>query len=576
MTTGRNAPCPCGSGKKYKQCCGGGGKRWAASGAAGAPAAPQAATAVQQLFAQASRHFSQGQVREADMLCRQILLQQPRNADALNLLGLAEYRNGRHEKAVELLGQAILLAPENAFFHNNLGNILQELRRFEQAAQCFRLAVDLRPDFAEFRYNLGNTLQKQGEMEAACENYRRAIELKPGHIQAYNNLGLCLRTMEQPDQAAAVFRQAMKLEPADVDAWFNMGNLLREQGGLEEAIPFLERALQLVPGHANAHFILAVCLLGGQDLARGWEEYRWRFELKESSGPLEKRPFPQRAWKGESLEESTLLVWGEQGLGDELMFANMLPDAIGAARRVVVECEPRLAELFARSFPAAEVVGRAHPPHPRLLQNDIDCHAPIGDLARRFRTDLDSFPGQGGYLTAAPQRIAHWQRWLESLPPGPKVGIAWRSMMRGGYRDLHYTELDQWGKILGVPGAVFVNLQYGECREELEDARQRFGVEIHEPPALNLKDDLDDAAALTSALDLVVSAGTSVCAMAGALGKPAWMYTFSGVWDRLGAENYPWMPSIRIYEKDRTAAWEPLLERIAADLREWTQGNLKA
>ncbi|MBZ0104339.1 MAG: tetratricopeptide repeat protein [Sulfuricella denitrificans] len=573
MTPGRNAPCPCGSGKKYKQCCGGGDRRWAQGSAGGASVLPQPAASPVQLLALASRHFNMGQIREADMLCRQILLQQPRNADALNLLGLAEYRSGRHEKAVELLGQAIHLMPENAFFHNNQGNVLQEMRRFDQAEQHFRKAVELRPDFAEFRYNLGNTFQKQGAMEAACESYQRAIALKPGHMQARNNLGLCLRSMEQPDQAAEAFSQAMKLEPADVDAWFNMGNLLREQGRLEEAIPYLEQALKLVPGHANAHFILAVCLLGGKELPRGWKEYGWRFELKESTGPLEKRPFPQPAWKGEPLGDRTLLVWGEQGLGDELMFANVLPDAIRAARHVVVECEPRLAELFARSFPEAEVIGRAYPPQPRLLQNDIDFHAPIGDLPRWFRPALESFPGQGGYLSAAPGKLAHWGRWLAGLPRGPKVGIAWRSMMRGGYRDLHYTELDQWGDILGVPGIVFVNLQYGECREELEEARRLFGVEIHEASGLNLKDDLDEAAALTASLDLVISAGTSVCAMAGALGKPAWMYTFSGVWDRLGADNYPWMPSIRIYEKDRISAWEPLLAQIGTDLREWVRGN---
>lgn len=575
MTTGRNAPCPCGSGKKYKQCCGGNARRWAASPGATAPARAQTAPSPEQLFATASQYFKMGRIVEAGTLCRQILLLQPQHADALNLLGLVEYRSGRHEGAVDLMTQAIQTAPGNAFFHNNLGNILQEMRRFDQAAEHFSRAIELRPEVADFRYNLANTLQKQGAMEAACEHYRQALALKPDYIKAHNNLGLCLRTMELPEQAAEAFRQAMKVAPSDAEAWFNMGNLLREQERLDEAVPYLEQALKLDPRHANAHFILSVCLLGGKNLVRGWEEYAWRFELKESAGPTEKRPFPQLSWKGEDLAEKTLLVWGEQGLGDELMFASVLPDAIRAARHVVIECEPRLTELLARSFPASEVVGRTHPPHPRLLQGDIDYQAPIGNLPRWFRPTLESFPQTLGHLRADPERVEHWLRWLGTLPPGPKIGIAWRSMMRGGYRDLHYTELDQWAEILGVPGVNFVNLQYGECREELEDARRRFGVTIHEPPGLNLKNEQDEAAALTAALDLVISAGTSVCAMAGALGKPTWMFTIRGVWDRLGAENYPWLPSVRIYEKDRTALWEPLLERIGKDLCEQIQGSMK-
>jgi tetratricopeptide (TPR) repeat protein len=561
MNISRNAPCPCGSGKKYKQCCGKGKPSFAPR------VAPSRVPDLQQAFAQAAQLFNAGHLASAAGLCQQILQFHPRHGDTLNLLGLIEFRLGRHEQAMDQLKQAIAAGSDNAFYRNNLGNILQAMQRYEEAEACFERAISLRPEIADFHYNLGNARYKRKDTETASASLRHALALKPDHVQALINLGHCLRSMGQAEESAQQFRRATEIAPQDAEAWHHLGNLLRDQGQLTEAIRHQEQAIAVAPGHENAHISLAITLFEASLLERGWEEYTWRFKERKPDGSpsIETRPFPQPLWQGEPLAGKRLLIWGEQGLGDKLMFANMLPDVIQAADEVFMECDPRLVSLLSRSFPSANFYPMRNPPDLGLRQSGADFQTPLGNLARWFRTSLDDFPRQGGFLVPDADQVMAYRDWLESLGTGLKVGISWRSMLRGGYRDLHYTELDQWGEILKTPGVVFVNLQYGDCAEELADARQRFGVEIHQAPGLDLKDDLDQAASLTSALDMVISAGTSVCAMAGALGKETWMFTIKDVWDRLGAENYPWFPSVRIFERNEPG-WEACLAEIACEL----------
>lgn len=564
MTVSRNAPCPCGSGKKHKQCC----------GKDRPNAQPANPLALQQAFGQAAQLFNAGHLAPAAGLCQQILQAQPRHGDTLNLLGLIEFRLGHHEQSIAHLKRAITISPDNAFYHNNLGNILQAMQRYEEAEACFERAIALRPEVADFHYNLGNARYKRKETEAASASFRQALSLKPDHVQALLNLGHCLRSMGQAEESAQQFRRTTELAPQDPEAWYHLGNLLRDQGQLAEATRCQEQAIARAPGHEEAHISLALTLLQGGQLERGWEEYAWRLKEKKPDGSpsMETRPFPHPLWQGETLAGKRLLIWGEQGLGDKLMFASMLPDVILAADQVFMECDPRLVDLLARSFPSAHFYPMRNPPDLGLRQSGADFQTPLGSLARWFRTSPGDFPRQGGFLVPDTERVGAYRDWLASLGSDLKVGISWRSMLRGGYRDLHYTELDQWGDILKTPGVVFVNLQYGDCVEELADARQRFGVEIHEAPGLNLKDDLDQAASLTSALDMVITAGTSVCAMAGALGKETWMFTIRDVWDRLGADNYPWFPSVRIFERD-APEWDACLAEIARELSARTETN---
>ncbi|MBZ0104340.1 MAG: tetratricopeptide repeat protein [Sulfuricella denitrificans] len=599
MTTGRNDPCPCGSGKKYKRCC-------EANRAGAIPAKTgqihtQPAFNAQAILNEARQFLSKGGLPQAEMLCRKLLGAQPDHPDALHLLGQIAHRVGKNEEARKLVEQAVLLRPGNMTFRLELANIQYDLAHFDDAIAAAEEILKRKPDSFEARFTLALALRGQGRLAECIAQYRKLLARQAQNFAVLLNLGAALKTAGEKDEALleeallvlgkavrvnpdsahahcmtgvvlnlqgryeeaiAALKRALALDPNNADAHCNLGVILQMLGETESALQHLSRAIALSPRMAAAHWGLSPVLLVSGDIAAGWEKYEWRLSALEGFC----RPFPQPWWQGESLAGKTLLIWGEQGVGDEILFGQCVADAVQAGARVIVECEPRLAPLFLRSFPGIEVHGKENPPHPRLLQNDIDCHIPMGSLVRWFRPAVEHFPCHDGYFRPDAGRLAHWREWLDGMGPGPRVGISWRSMKRGGERDSFYTTLAQWGDIFRLPGIVFVNLQYGECRDELEEARRLFGVEIHEAPGLNLKDELDDAAALTRALDLVIAPNTSVFAMAGAVGTPTWLLNLDSDWTMLGTDHMPWFPSVKVYRKRWADSWETLLARVASDL----------
>jgi hypothetical protein len=294
------------------------------------------------------------------------------------------------------------------------------------------------------------------------------------------------------------------------------------------------------------------------------------------------RQFPYPRWAGEPLAGKRLLVWGEQGIGDEILYSAMYEEVAGAAQACVIECAPKLLAQFTRSFPGARVVPRSDPPHPDTAQ-PFDFQSPAGTLACWLRPDIAAFPARAGHLVADLARVAAWRERIARLGDGLKVGFSWRSSNLKGERALACTRLDQWGAIFGVPGVRFVSLQYDECSEELARARERFGVELTAFPEVDLYNDLDEAAALTCALDLVISAPTAVSLHAAALGVPTWQMSYGADWHMHGTDRNLWLPSITTFKRAWDQEWETVIAAIAARLRERVerpahanQGTLRA
>ncbi len=244
-----------------------------------------------------------------------------------------------------------------------------------------------------------------------------------------------------------------------------------------------------------------MCATKAGRLPEGWEAYERRFQ---SGAVPREQPSNQPRWDASDPAGKTILVWAEQGLGDQLLFFRMVPDLMRAGAHCVVECDGRLVRLLERSFAGAEVVPYSTPPDPRVQRADIDFQIPVGSLARWFRPSLESFPKTSGYLVADSFKVSRWKQLLEDLGEGLKVGICWRSGMTEGSRSMYYSQLSQWGPVLTTADVRFINLQYGECGEELKEAERMFGTRVQVWKDMDLKNDQDGLAALMSALDLVI------------------------------------------------------------------------
>jgi len=251
MKINRNAHCPCGSGKKFKRCCGSNGD---ASMASSAPGQSQAAWQQLEMNLRLGvGYYQAGNLAQAEAICLRILRQHPDHADALNLLGVIAAQTGENELAVELINRAIASNPRAPQFYNNLGNALKSLGRLDRAVDCFNKALRLKPDFAEAYSNLGSALEELDRLDAAIECYRRALRLNPNSPQTYNSLGNALRGQNRLDEAMECYSEALRLRPDYTEAHNNLGNLFYQQHKLEAAIECYQKAVSLRPDLAELH-----------------------------------------------------------------------------------------------------------------------------------------------------------------------------------------------------------------------------------------------------------------------------------------------------------------------------------
>ncbi|MBI3710900.1 MAG: hypothetical protein HY246_24910, partial [Proteobacteria bacterium] len=283
-----------------------------------------------------------------------------------------------------------------------------------------------------------------------------------------------------------------------------------------------------------------------------------------------RRDFRQPPWDGRPLSQTKLLLWGEQGVGDEIIYAGLVGEAGERAGACMLECEPRLVPLFARSFRQIEVVARSDPAHPSTVASDIGAQLALGSLPGLLRPSFDSFRPHRGYLAADPARAAALRARYRALGPGPVVGVGWRSSRRDLTR-WKSSDLSDWGPILTLPGVVFVNLQYGDCRAELQQVQETIGVTIHDDREIDSLKDLDAFAAQVAATDLTVSISNTAVHFAGALNVPVWTLLPTGLgllhyWF-LEREDSPWYPSMRLFRQRKLGDWGDVIARVAAELR---------
>ena len=555
-------------------------------------------------LAVALRAHRAGDGDTAERLYREILEDNPKNADALHLRGVLAQQRGDSDRAAVLIGEAIAIDPKVPDYHNAMGETFRARGRFGDAIRQYRRALGLDADLAGVHNNLGLALEAEGILDEAEEAFRRALEIAPEHGRAHSNLGVLLKATGRLDQAVGHYAAALAIDPDDADARNNMGNILvtvgrldeavveyrraiarrpdfaqafdnlgvalKDLGQLDEAIESHRRAIALRPDLAEAHKNLGLALLLGGDFENGFAEYDWRWRARDAWP----RPFSHPRWTGEPLAGTTLLAWGEQGIGDEVMYASVLDDVIAAGARLVIECDERLASLFARSFPDAEVVARAAVPDSRLLEPMIDRHSATGSLCRWLRRSARSFAAPRAYLTADPEQAARIRARYDALGRGPKIGVAWRSKSGVATVDnirfsiAKSSSLNQWYPVLMQADAVFVNLQYGDCAEELEAVEHRYGVRVHHDSAIDQMADLDGFAAQIAALDIVVATSNAAVHLAGALGKEVWtLIPKVPDWRwQLDRDDSLWYPRMRLFRQTEAGDWDRVLARVGAAL----------
>jgi tetratricopeptide (TPR) repeat protein len=496
----------------------------------------------------------------------------PAPVRALREAALKLERAGDLARAVESHQAALALAPDNPDILADLAHLAARMDLHEVAAPLWDRVLAQDPDRLEAVDGRARALRDLGRYDEAVEVLRPVLLRLPGEARLWNTLGAVVNQQGDSDAAFDFFDEAVRLDPRLATALYHRGGVCFDLGRLEAAAADYAAARRHARNPADRamiEFAAATLHLTRGDLAQGWDGYEVRLS-PDWPGSVA-FDAPGRRWTpGAPLAGKRLLVLAEQGLGDEIMFANVLPDvieALGPAGRLSVAVEPRLVDLFRRSFPSAQVVahatgrrsGRPHRSAPDI-EGPIDLWVPMGSLMRRFRRSLDAFPATPGYLTPDPARIAHWKAWLGEGPPA--LGVTWRSGKLAGDRRRLYPALAEWRPTLRTAGVRIVNLQYGAEADELAAMAALHGGPLLEP-ALDLRNDLDDLAALSVALDLVLAVPNATANLAAACGARVGLVGAPTSWPRLGTDAYPWYPQAHGFAAAAFGDWESAMAKAA-------------
>ncbi len=506
-----------------------------------------------------------GDLAEAAGHLQQAIAAKPDFGDAHAALGNVYLALGNHAAAAASYEQAVRIDARNAAAHSNLGLAYQSGGLHAAAREAFTRAYALAPELPDLLKNLTLAHLQLEQYEAALCLLDTVLSGRPDDLEALKCRGFVLQKMHRPDQALAHYERARGSDPDDAELLNNFGIVLQDLGRLDEAIASYEAAIARKPDFVLARWHRSLAHLLRHDFERGWPDY----ELRMESADLPRRPARYPRWDGGALSGRSLLVYAEQGLGDEIMFASCLPEVIAASRHCVVECSPRLETLFRRSFPRATVysltAGSDAPPAER--EAGIDAQVAMGSLPQHLRRSGSDFPRHRGYLKADPERVDVWRERLAALGTGLKVGISWQGGTHKTRRPMRSIPLAQWAPLLQSAGVQCVSLQYTECGAEIAAVEAATGVHIAD--WREVRDDLEQTAALLTALDLVISVCTAVIHLGGALGRPVWiMAPYSPEW-RYGIAGaaMPWYPAVRIFRQPRFGAWDPVIAEVAQCLR---------
>ena len=485
-----------------------------------------------------------------------------------------------------------------------------------QALLAYEAALKLLPNETDVAHDLGRLAQQMGYLDIAEKLLRKYLAADPGHIEATNNLACVLRDQKRYGDAVEALRALLVLEPESPVLWNTLGTVLSDQGDMGTALTFFEEALRLKPGFAKARYnranarqplgdslgaledleaalpgaespyersmmtmARAMLLMSLGRIPEGFEAYEIRLDrhMPEAMRPVIDAP----RWtpETEDIRGKRLLILGEQGIADEMVFGTCIGDAIdavGPEGQVYVAVETRLVGLFQRAFPAAVVgahrsvklEGRItrYVPFVEEIEGGVDAWIPMASLLAVYRRSIEAFPERRGYLVPDADKVAHWKAELEKLGPGLKVGLHWKSLVLAGSRARYFSSFERWKPVLTTPGAVMVNLQCGDVSEDLA-AAEAAGVSIWTPP-INLKDDLEDVAALSVALDLVIGPGIAGTNLAAAVGATAWMISAPDDWHYLGTDKYPFYPHLRFFRRDSFTDWDGAIARMRTALDE--------
>ncbi len=483
--------------------------------------------------------------------------------DPLVALGELAASEMNLKDAVDWFRRAINVDSTSVQAYIGLGCAFRELNNLDGAERCLKIAVELKPTSPEAIAALGEIAMKRRQFSEAESLFRKSLDLRPLSPLIMNNLGSALKEQGRIAESIPWYLEAADRAPNEPSVAFNLGCAHGVLGETGEAIRWYNRATDLKPDYAEAHANKSLLLLTSGDFEHGWEEYEWRFKIKDDRQKIDRRVFPAPLWDGSPFPGKTLLVRSEQGAGDMIQFSRYLPLAKALGGRVIFETGKKLCRLLQYVEGADQIVTISETP-----RTNFDFWIPLLSLPKYFTRSITDIPSSQSYLRAEPELVASTAELIDR--DSFTVGLCWqgnREYVGDGNRSMPFND---FAAVFAVPGVRFYSLQKGFGSEQLDESPHAASVEDIAARLDAGADRFVESAAVIMHLDLVISVDTAIAHLAGALGRPVWLLLSPNAewrWFR-NTEDSPWYPSMRLFRRRPSETWSALVERVSHQLLE--------
>ena len=514
------------------------------------------------LYLSAAVEANLGNLNKADKILAKVLAKNDRHFGALYTKANILQNQSKHSEAIKYYDCAIKQKPNDIWAILNRGNSQAHLKNFDLALLDFNKVINLNQNLFSGFLNKANVLREMEKFNESLESYEKTLQLNSSCPEAWSNRGIVLHDLERFEEAAVSCERALELKPEYAEALNNRGSALCGLERFEEAIAHFDQALRLNPDLSDSALNKSILLFLRGDYKNAFDLYEARWKSTGFGSPPLQSIKPR--WTGER-NVGRLLIWAEQGIGDQILYGSMLNELRNFPQKKIISVTKKLIPLFQRSFPDYQIVDKKE-----VLSDELyDEHVPIGSIGKFLREDVDSFKkATYPYLV---NNLSQTQQ-IKSLPQfkGKKVcGIAWRSSNKKVGRDKSISLIDLL-PILSNYDMQYVNLQYGDTTEDVENLKKIYQPALYAVPEIDTFDDIDGVVSIMCACDLIITTSNTTAHLAGALNKETLLLIPRNIgkfWYWQGIEGVSlWYPSIRVFQQQKQGDWVAPINEIRTHL----------
>ena len=507
--------------------------------------------------------FKIGAFSEAKRHLRVAISLDEKHLNAYMILGIVLQSQNEFEEACKVYKKAIANCSQSANLYNSYGIALRSLKDFNKAEEILGIALTIDPTFVKAQYNLGNVYLDQNKLEEAVNSFKDALKIDREHFNSNFYLGITYEKLGELEHAKQIYEKLIKSPKCNTEVYMQIAAVCVDILDLPAATKYYERVLSIEPTNSDAKLQLGMLKLKQKKFRDGFLKYesRWQTnELKTKKIPCE-NPF----WNGEN--DKTIHVWSEQGIGDVIMFASILPDLLNISQRVIVSCDSRLIPLFSNSF--CERIRFIDKDSLNTRNVECDYQIPFGSLPKFFRkSEQDFLKSADKYLKINKEKSDLIKKQIKKDQDVTLVGLSWQGGSPGKrLRRQNKVELASLIGLLSHPKNKFVNLQYGDVKEEIRTIKSDFDIKIHSMENIDLFNDFDGLSSIMGACDRIVSVDNLNVHLAGAIGIPTDVflpYANDWRWGISGASSY-WHKSLTLHRQTKPESWLSVFEKLKQD-----------